>query len=1362
MADKNIGDLDRAPGVQDDSLIPVEQQGQAMAMTGKQFREFGEKSAEAYVQGAKDAAAEAKKSAEDAASSLAQIGTSVEDAAASATAAQEAQTAAERASADAESAKTAAEAARDGSSASERAAKSSEDKAALSETNAKASEDAAQLAAQQAAQDKAEADASKTAAQQAQAGAEAARDDARGYATTATEKAAEAAQSADVARQYSGNPAKPINGTWWIWNAGTQAYENTGIRSILAIVKSYPSVVAMEADLANMTEGDLVIIAADDTDPDNSKLYVHSGTAWVYLSDLSGLQGVGIAGIQRTSGDGAPGSTDTYTITLTDGSAYTFSVYNGRDGEGAGDVLGVAFRVTLPATGWADGARALEDPRFLAADRYVYQVSYATASRDEYLECGVWAEDVTADGRLIFHSETDPSADLTLNITRFELPSGTGAGYAQVFNAGGGGGGGGSLKLLSIEITTPPAKTVYKSGETFDTTGMVVTAHYHPGIDVEVTGYTVSPQTLTDGVEAATVSYTEGRTTRTALQPVTVIPVLASISVGTPPAKTAYQYLEAFDPAGMEVMAHYTDGSSKTVTDYTTAPDSFSTLGEQAVTVTYTEDGVTKSTQQPVTVSPIQLAVPAQSGTLTYTGAAQTPTWSNLDTGKTAVEAAPETEAGSYTATFTITAYGYTFPDGSTEATAPWSIQRATIEAVPAQDGALIADGTEKTPNWTGYDPVKMTIGGTLVGTAPGDYTATFTPTPNYRWADGTTETKEVTWTITEVLVTIPSQSGTLIYTGAAQSPVWTNFDQEHSAVSGETSGTNAGEYAAVFTLTAGVWSDGSKEPKRIPWSIGRASIEAVPAQSGTLTYNGSAQSPSWSDYDPEKMTLDVVAQTNAGDYTATFTPTANYQWADGATGAKTVPWSIQKAQGTITGVPATLALTAASPSQSFTVTATGTISAVSSADDVATVAVSGNTITVTGLKNGSVSVTVSGTETANYTKPTDQVCTVQVSFVNIFGVQWDTANQSTALTRLTTANDPNALVNTDITTSPVPAVGTGAGSSPFDAFLPWKGMEEYNVENSAITAKKGEAGFSRTGKDTVVKIPEFYFKITEAGGKRCFYIADQPTAGFEKHPGSGVYVGRYKTNNPADTLPPEPHSVSSRLPGVNITRATARLNAKNKGTGWQLYDFASWCAVWLLYLVEFADWNSQAKIGRGYVDGNSAAAKTGGTDAMVYHTGRAAGTDGKTQIQYRGIEDAWGNVFEWIDGINVTERRAWVCLDPSKYADDTTANYTDTGVYLPPSGWISGLAMSNTAPWACFLPISSGGGSETTFIPDYVTSYTGWRGVVVGGDWYNTGDAGLGYFNADYASSYAHAVIGSRLLFKDPQGDRGSQPPEG
>lgn len=91
----------------------------------------------------------------------------------------------------------------------------------------------------------------------------------------------------------------------------------------------------------------------------------------------------------------------------------------------------------------------------------------------------------------------------------------------KVFNLSGGGGSG-SPKMESLTIATPPNKTVYKSGETFDPTGMVVVANYGEGLMANVTGYTVSPSVLTDGVSEVVITYTEGRITKTATVAVTV------------------------------------------------------------------------------------------------------------------------------------------------------------------------------------------------------------------------------------------------------------------------------------------------------------------------------------------------------------------------------------------------------------------------------------------------------------------------------------------------------------------------------------------------------------------------------------------------------------------------------------------------------------------------------------------------------------------------------------------------------------------------------------------------------------------------------------------------------------------------
>lgn len=168
--------------------------------------------------------------------------------------------------------------------------------------------------------------------------------------------------------------------------------------------------------------------------------------------------------------------------------------------------------------------------------------------------------------------------------------------------------------------------------------------------------------------------------------------------------------------------------------------------------------------------------------------------------------------------------------------------------------------------------------------------------------------------------------------------------------------------------------------------TVNKKTISAVPSQSGALTYNGSSQSPTWSGYSATQMTIGgTTSGTNAGSYTATFTPKANYRWADGTTTAKSVSWSIGKAAGSLDISPTSMTLDTTTKSKTITVTRSGdgVISAVSSATGIATVSVSGNTVTVTGKASGSATITVSVAEGTNHTAPASKTCAVTANFLN-------------------------------------------------------------------------------------------------------------------------------------------------------------------------------------------------------------------------------------------------------------------------------------------------------------------------------------------------------------------------------------------
>lgn len=508
--------------------------------------------------------------------------------------------------------------------------------------------------------------------------------------------------------------------------------------------------------------------------------------------------------------------------------------------------------------------------------------------------------------------------------------------------------------------------------------------------------------------------------------------------------------------------------------------------------------------------------------------------------------------------------------------------------------------------------------------------------------------------------------------------------------------------------------------------TVQKANI-TVPTQSGSLTYNGGPQSPTWNNYDTAEMTIGgVTSGTNAGSYNAQFSlkDTVGTQWADGTTGDKTVAWSIQKAAGSLSLSPTSMTLDADNPSKTITVTRSGTgaISAQSSAPDVASVSASGNKITVTGHENGDVTVTVNVAADSNYNAPAAKTCSVAVSFAQIYGVQWD----GTASTTWSRTDAAETFMN------PTPAVNNGNGSSPFDTIMPWAGMV---VEDDATAGK-------------LVKIPKYWFKWTRSGNGMKLQISNGPEAGFHVSPahadrgdGKGerdyVYVGRYHCNTSYK-------SQAGSQPAANMTRAAARSSIHNLGSTYWQYDYAMYWTIMMLYLVEYANWNSQATIGYGCSPSN-AKFNMGATDNMVYHTGTsAASRTTYGSVQYRHIEGLWDNVYDWCDGIRFSGSTVYCIANPASFSD--TSGGTNVGTRATSSGYISGWTNPTADGFEYALYPNAVSGSETTYVCDYC--YYNASGVVlrVGGGYGQNQSYGAFYLVGGVAASSAGAGIGCRL----------------
>ena len=354
------------------------------------------------------------------------------------------------------------------------------------------------------------------------------------------------------------------------------------------------------------------------------------------------------------------------------------------------------------------------------------------------------------------------------------------------------------------------------------------------------------------------------------------------------------------------------------------------------------------------------------------------------------------------------------------------------------------------------------------------------------------------------------------------------------------------------------------------------------------------------------------------------------------------------------------------------------------------------------------------------------QVKAVELSYVKIYGIMRGFTNSSPVWARTDDAVGKTATAS----------VGTVAGHSDFDNCYPWSGIQRETLS---------------TG-DVMVKIPKFYFQRYREGNIEHIRIADKKTTGFDLHPAfnhagvevNHIYVGAYKTSS-------NNKSVSGASPQVNQTRATFRSNAKEKGAGWSLIDISALSAIQMLMLVEFADNNMQSKIGRGYCDGNSAVLNTGSCDSVANLTGRPAGTDGNVDVVWRGIEGFWGNVWEFVDGLNFNNGTYYVCNDISKYADDTATNYTALSFKVATnwsSSYITNEGLDTGDNKHVMLPAAAGSGSESTYECDACWSSTGFCVFDISGSLLNGSKCGLFVADMSLGSSDSVNNAGSRLLY--------------
>lgn len=317
-----------------------------------------------------------------------------------------------------------------------------------------------------------------------------------------------------------------------------------------------------------------------------------------------------------------------------------------------------------------------------------------------------------------------------------------------------------------------------------------------------------------------------------------------------------------------------------------------------------------------------------------------------------------------------------------------------------------------------------------------------------------------------------------------------------------------------------------------------------------------------------------------------------------------------------------------------------------------------------------------------------------------------------------------------------------------FDNIYPWSDIKSFNYDSAQqlATAYYGDPEFTFSPSDVNVnvftKIPRFWYKryIDNEDYER-IEIADYAAEGFLES--KEFAIARYLYEGSTSS----PRSCSGLAPLVSTTGQSYQTGAKSLGNNVCLFDWRALGAIQLLYLVEYADNNSQNTLGKGISSGSRS--NSGQLDSLGMKSG-CLNNDAAHSVMYRGIEDIFGNVFQLIDGVNINNRQAYVCMDLTKYEfDKYDGDYIQVGyVNSSSDGYISKLGYDENYP-LLMLPIECSGVNENTEFTDNYWQNTGSRVFRHGGSYYDFSYYGLFSAACNATTSYSSANCGARLLLR-------------
>lgn len=310
----------------------------------------------------------------------------------------------------------------------------------------------------------------------------------------------------------------------------------------------------------------------------------------------------------------------------------------------------------------------------------------------------------------------------------------------------------------------------------------------------------------------------------------------------------------------------------------------------------------------------------------------------------------------------------------------------------------------------------------------------------------------------------------------------------------------------------------------------------------------------------------------------------------------------------------------------------------------------------------------------------------------------------------------------------------------------------QYYLQKDNYTLKEdGTASLlDGTDGDVMVEIPKIGYKMYKDGNYQYVSVTDDPNKeGYCYYAHSletdgdcdkiyyGAYLGYVDSNNL--------YSRSGVSPTAGLSLTNFRTYASNRGIGYSLEQFFPRTLMQCLYVVMYKNLNSQSALGQGYTGARNIA-NTGTTNSNAFCYGTQ---DNTTHVKFLGIEDMWGNLNSWLDG---------VYLDSSIniLTDYRDSQFTGDGhdfQFSTPSGVSSNIdsnikSIQGTNISGFVSTSTDSNNSYNTYFSDHGQVYSSCFSLC-GGYWNDGARAGAFRVYLYSSASGSGSFLGSRLLYK-------------